>query len=137
MPDVVSRAINIAISEYEHWPCLPGVERDAELGRKVLCDDLGASAVTTTLRGHVKHYDLESGFSKVIQDLKGSEEKFPVLVCLVSCHAVQIGDGIFPRLIPSDSPTGEEESSRAAFDFEEHVFKPLKDLKFDSRKVQF
>lgn len=136
MPDLVSRAIICAISDYRHWPHLPGVEQDAELGLKVLCDDLGATAVTTTLAGHVTHDDLKRGFSEVIQDLKYSEEAFPVFVGLVSCHAVQIGEGIFPHLIPSDSPTGEEEASRAAFDMEEHVLKPLKDLKFHSSKVK-
>eukprot|EP00435_Cladocopium_sp_Y103_P019163 s523_g4.t1 len=136
MPDSVSRAIICAISEYRHWPRLPGVEQDAQLGLRVLCNDLGATEVTTTLAGHVTHDDLKRGFNEVIQDLEASKEEFPVLVVLVSCHAVQIGEGIFPHLIPSDSPTGEEGASRAAFNFEEHVFKPLKDLKFNSRKAK-
>ena len=131
MPDLVSRAIICAISDYRHWPHLPGVEQDAELGLKVLCDDLGATAVTTTLAGHVTHDDLKRGFSEVIQDLKYSEEAFPVFVSsFVPCSADWGRD---LSLIPSDSPTGEEEASRAAFDMEEHVLKPPQDLKFHSR----
>lgn len=116
---------------------MPGAQIDAELGLHVLSDDLDASAVTTIMAGRVTHDDLERGFREVIQDLECSEEEFPVLVVLVSCHAVHVDEKIFPQLIPSDSPIAiGGEVATAAFDIEEHFFNPLKNLRFRSPKAK-
>lgn len=115
---------------------MPGAAIDAKLGWTAL-DDLGAKSVTKSLEGHVTFDDLSHGFMEVVRDLEQADDltEYPILVALVSCHAVQIGHRIFPHLIPSDARVGEE-SLHTAFDFEEHFVKPLYNLRFRSKRVK-
>ena len=138
MPDLVSKAFIIGISEYEFWHRLPGAEKDAAHGLHVLSKDLGVETnTTTTLVGQVDSYYLHRGFAKVAKDLETEEHlpEFPVLLGLISCHAVQKGQHLFPHLIPSDAPQGEE-AWNFAYDVETHFLERLRELKFRCKKVK-